>query len=56
MLYIRPLTNDHPANAISDHGNLTFTPDVHNAIKTINRKMMTIHFGLLLLSDNENDS
>ena len=26
-LYKRPLINDHPANATSDHGNLTFTPD-----------------------------
>ena len=26
-LYKRPLTNDHPANATSDHVNLNFTPD-----------------------------
>ena len=26
-LYKRPLINDHPANATSHHGNLTFTPD-----------------------------
>ena len=26
-LYKRPLTNDHPADATNDHGNLTFTPD-----------------------------
>ena len=26
-LYKRPLTNDHPADATNDHGNLNFTPD-----------------------------
>ena len=26
--YKRPLINDHPANATSDHGNFIFTPDV----------------------------
>ena len=26
-LYKRSLTNDHPADATNDHGNLNFTPD-----------------------------
>ena len=26
-LYKRPLTNDHPADATNDHGNLNFTTD-----------------------------